>query len=106
VVPTNADIYNAWLWREDAVMQPESRDAYRRLLAQGWTDSTRHFHPDERIYTFWVNENAFRRNAGLRMDFLLISSALSSRLTSAGVDQEYRGRERPSDHAPAWITVD
>jgi exodeoxyribonuclease-3 len=64
VVPTDRDIYNAWAWREDAVMQPETRDAYRRLLAQGWTDSTRHLHPDERIYTFWVNAQYFRRNAG------------------------------------------
>ena len=105
VVPTNADIYNAWLWRSDAVMQPEARDAYRRLLAQGWTDSTRHLHPDERIYTFWVNAGAFLRDAGFRMDFLLISPALVPKLTAAGVDKEYRGRERPSDHAPTWVTL-
>jgi exodeoxyribonuclease-3 len=105
VVPTNADIYNAWLWRWDAVMQPASRDAYRRLLAQGWTDSTRHLHPDEKIYTFWVNANAFHRNAGFRMDFLLLSSALTSRLNGANVDKEFRGRERASDHAPTWITL-
>src|SRR5690348_12363157 len=105
VVPTNADIYNAWLWRLDAVMQPEARDAYRRLLAQGWTDSTRHLHPEERIYTFWVNAGAFLRDAGFRMDFLLISPALVPKLTAAGVDREYRGRERSSDHAPTWITL-
>jgi exodeoxyribonuclease-3 len=105
VVPTNADIYNAWAWRWDAVMQPESREAYRRLLAQGWTDSTRHLHPDDRIYTFWVNAEAFNRNAGFRMDFLLLSPAVTSRLTAAGVDKEFRGRERPSDHAPTWITL-
>ena len=105
VVPTNADIYNAWLWREDAVMQPESRDAYRRLLAQGWTDAARYLHPSEKIYTFWVNENAFRRNAGFRMDFLLLSPAVTARLSATGVDTEFRGRERPSDHAPTWITL-
>jgi exodeoxyribonuclease-3 len=105
VVPTNADIYNAWLWRLDAVMQPEARDAYRRLLAQGWTDSTRHLHPDERIYTFWVNAGAFLRDAGFRMDFLLISPALVPKLTAAGVDKADRGKERPSDHAPTWITL-
>ncbi|MGZ5122174.1 MAG: exodeoxyribonuclease III [Burkholderiales bacterium] len=105
VVPTNADIYNAWAWRWDAVMQPESRAAYKRLLGQGWTDSTRHLHPDERIYTFWVNAEAFNRNAGFRMDFLLLSPAVTSRLTAAGVDKEFRGRERPSDHAPTWITL-
>jgi exodeoxyribonuclease-3 len=64
VVPTDADIYNAWLWRWDAVIQPESRAAYRRLLAQGWTDSTRYLHPNEKIYTYWVDADAFRRNAG------------------------------------------
>lgn len=105
VVPTNFDIYNAWVWRLDAVMQPESRDAYRRLLGQGWTDSTRHLHRDKKIYTFWINTNAFQRNAGFRMDFLLLSSTLVSRLTAAEVDTEFRGRERASDHAPTWITL-
>jgi exodeoxyribonuclease III len=105
VVPTNADIYNAWLWREDAVMQPESRDAYQRLLAQGWTDSTRYLHPEERIYTFWTNASAFARNAGFRMDFLLLNPQLKPRLVATKVDAEYRGRERPSDHAPVWVEL-
>jgi exodeoxyribonuclease-3 len=105
VVPTNSDIYNPWVWRFDAVMQPESRDAYRRLLAQGWIDATRYCHPDERIYTFWVNADAFRRNAGFRMDFLLFSEPLAARLRDAGVDTEYRRRERPSDHAPVWAIL-
>lgn len=105
VVPSDFDIYNAWLWRLDAVMQPETRAAYRKLLAQGWTDSTRHLHPKEKIYTFWVNAGAFQRNAGFRMDFLLLSPTLVPRLTAAGVDTQYRGRERPSDHAPTWITL-
>ena len=106
VVPTNADIYNAWLWRFDAVLQPQTREAYARLLAQGWVDATRHMHPDERVYTFWVNANAFARNAGFRMDFLLLSPNLAARLTAAEVDAEHRGREKPSDHAPVWIELD
>jgi exodeoxyribonuclease III len=106
VVPTNADIYNAWLWRFDAVLKPETRDAYQRLLAQGWVDATRRLHPAERVYTFWVNANAFVRNAGFRMDFLLVSPNLAHRLTAAEVDSEHRGREKPSDHAPVWITVE
>jgi exodeoxyribonuclease III len=105
VVPTSADIYNAWLWRFDAVLQPQTRAAYQRLLAQGWVDSTRHLHPDQRVYTFWVNANAFARNAGFRMDFLLLSPALAHRLTTAEVDAQHRGREKPSDHAPVWITL-
>jgi exodeoxyribonuclease-3 len=105
VVPTDFDIYNAWLWRHDAVMQPETREAYGRLLAQGWVDSARHLYPDKKIYTFWVNANAFKRNAGFRMDFLLLNAALARRLKDAGVDAEYRGREKPSDHAATWITL-
>lgn len=105
VVPTNADIYNWWLWRFDAVMQPETRACWERLLAQGWVDATRKLHPKERIYTFWVNTDAFRRNAGFRMDFLLLSPQLARRLKATGVDAEHRGREKPSDHAPVWIEL-
>ena len=105
VVPTNFDIYNAGAWRFDAVMQPETRAAYQRLLAQGWIDAHRHLHPKTRIYTFWVNEAAFRRNAGFRMDFVLLSPSLLPRLLAAGVDSEHRGREKPSDHAPTWVTL-
>ncbi|HXR56300.1 MAG TPA: exodeoxyribonuclease III [Casimicrobiaceae bacterium] len=105
VVPTDADIYNAHAWRDDAVMQPESREAWQRLLAQGWTDATRALRPRERIYTYWVNAFAFRRNAGFRMDFLLLNGMLAQRLQATGVDAEFRGRERPSDHAAVWITV-
>ena len=106
VVPTNFDIYNAWVWRFDAVMQPETRDAYQRLLAQGWIDSARHLYPTEKIYTFWVNDRAFQRNAGFRMDFLLLNASLVTRLRAMKVDTEFRGRERASDHAPTWITLD
>jgi exodeoxyribonuclease-3 len=105
VVPTDVDIYNRWLWRFDAVMQPQTRDAYRRLLAQGWTDATRRLHPDERIYTYWVNAHAFQRNQGFRMDFLLLNAKATSRLIAAGVDTAYRGREKPSDHAPTWVDL-
>ena len=105
VVPTNADIYNAGSWRFDAVLQPETRALHARLMQQGWVDATRALHPKERIYTFWVNEFAFRRNAGFRMDFLLLSPALAPRLLQAEVDAEHRGREKPSDHAPVWIRL-
>jgi exodeoxyribonuclease III len=106
VVPTKNDIYNAWLWRFDAVMQPETRERWERLLAQGWVDATRRLHPDERVYTFWVNTEAFHRNAGFRMDFLLLDPVLARRLKSTGVDAEHRGREKPSDHAPVWVELD
>lgn len=107
VVPTNEDIYNAGSWRFDAVLQPETRLAYRQLLAQGWTDAARHLHPSGRreLYTFWVNDQAFRRNAGFRMDMLLLSPGLRGRLTSCNVDADHRGREKASDHAPVWVEI-
>jgi exodeoxyribonuclease-3 len=102
VVPTKADIYNEWLWRHDAVVQPETRAAFGRLLDQGWIDATRHFHPQERIYTFWVNDAAFRRNAGFRMDFVLVTPNLAGALIDTGVDTAERGKDKASDHAPVW----
>ncbi|MGZ5269900.1 MAG: exodeoxyribonuclease III [Ramlibacter sp.] len=105
VVPTDFDIDNAWAWQWDAVMQPQTRRAYEALLAQGWTDATRHLHPHERIYTYWVHTEAFRRNAGFRMDFLLASPDLRDRLAATGVDTGHRGREKPSDHAPVWLEL-
>ncbi|MBK0394091.1 exodeoxyribonuclease III [Ramlibacter algicola] len=106
VVPTNADIYNWWVWQHDAVLQPETRALHEKLLAQGWTDATRHLHPADRIYTFWVNAAAHARNAGFRMDFLLLNAAALALLRATGVDHEHRGREKPSDHAPVWIELD
>ena len=106
VVPTDFDIYNTRSWLKDALLQPESRAAYVRLLAQGWTDAIRHLHPDEPIYTFWdYFRDAWGRNAGLRIDHLLLSPPLAPRLRAAGVDREVRGREGASDHAPTWIEL-
>src|SRR6185437_12950246 len=90
----------------DALFRVEVRDAFRRLMAQGWTDALRTLHPGERIYTFWdYFRNAYARDAGLRIDHLLLSPALAPRLTSAGVDRDVRGWEKASDHAPVWIEL-
>ncbi len=105
VIPTDFDIYNPAWWRFDAVMQAQTRDAYRRLLAQGWMDAARQLYPGERMYTYWVDDNAFIKNKGMRLDFLLLSAPLQMLLTAAGVDTEYRGRESASDHAPAWVAL-
>lgn len=108
VVPTNdrADIYSAKSWLNDALLQPESRDAYQRLLAQGWTDAIHHLHPDEPMYTYWdYFRNRWERNSGLRIDHLLLNPAATRRLAQAGVDRAVRGREKPSDHAPAWVEL-
>jgi exodeoxyribonuclease-3 len=106
VVPTDLDIYPTKSWAKDALLQPESRAAFRRLLDQGWTDAIRTLHPAEPMYTFWdYKRDRWRRNAGLRLDHLLLSAPLASRLADAGVDRDVRGQERASDHAPAWITL-
>lgn len=107
VVPTDFDIYNQRSWLKDALLQPESRECYRRLLAQGWVDALRSKHPDERIYTFWdYFRQSWARNAGLRIDHLLLNATLAPRLADAGVDRWVRDLDKPSDHAPTWITLD
>ena len=105
VVPTDFDIYNPGWWRLDAVMQPQPRDAYARLLSQGWMDSARVLHPTQRMYTYWVNERSFRQGKGMRLDFLLLNAYLRPLVKAAGVDADYRSREKPSDHAPAWVVL-
>jgi exodeoxyribonuclease III len=105
-VPTDLDAYKPERWVGDAVFFPETKDLYRRLVEQGWTDALRKMHPDEVIYTYWdYFRNAFGRNAGLRMDHLLLSPALASRLVAAGVNRDVRSWEKTSDHAPTWIEL-
>ena len=107
VAPTEIDIYPTTSWKNDALVQPESRSAYARLVKQGWTDALRESHPDERIYTFWhYMRNRWQRNAGLRLDHLLLSPDLAARLHSCGVDREERGKPGASDHAPVWATLE
>ena len=107
VVPTDFDIYNPKSWRKDALLQPETRERYRRLLEQGWVDSIRHLHPDAAVYTFWdYFRQHWQRNCGLRIDHLLLNSQLAPALVSAGVDAWVRGEEGASDHAPTWIELD
>ncbi|PJI39628.1 exodeoxyribonuclease III [Ferrovibrio sp.] len=106
VMPTELDVYKAENWKNDALFRPEIRKAYATLVKQGWTDALRELHPDERIYTFWdYFRNAWPRNAGLRIDHLLLNAPLVKRLKQAGVDSEVRGWEKTSDHAPVWIEV-
>jgi exodeoxyribonuclease III len=107
VVPTDFDIYNPRSWLKDALLQPESRASYRRLLDQGWVDSIRHLHPDDAIFTFWdYFRKHWDRNAGLRIDHLLLNPQLAPCLVEAGVDRWVRGQDKASDHAPTWIRLD
>ncbi|WP_313512273.1 exodeoxyribonuclease III [Pseudomonas sp.] len=107
VVPTDLDIYNTRSWMKDALLQPESRECYQRLLAQGWTDALRVRFPEERIYTFWdYFRQHWQKNSGLRIDHLLLSTDLKSSLKDAGVDRWVRDLAHTSDHAPAWISLE
>jgi exodeoxyribonuclease-3 len=102
VIPEEIDVYRPESWVDDALFRPESRAAYRRLLAQGWTDAIRHLDPHGRVYTYWdYFRNAWGRNAGLRIDHLLLNPAAARRLAAAGVDRDVRGWDKTSDHAPA-----
>jgi exodeoxyribonuclease-3 len=106
VVPTDADIYSPASWLDNALLQPEPRAAYARLLDQGWADAVRELHPGEPIYTFWdFRRNRWPRNAGLRIDHLLLSKPLQSRLKTAGVDTAVRAMDNASDHAPVWAEL-
>ena len=106
VVPTDFDIYNPKSWRRDALLQPASREAYARLLKQGWTDSIRTLYPESQIFTFWdYFRNHWLRDAGLRIDHLLLNKAAASRLKGGGVDRWVRGEPGASDHAPTWIEL-
>jgi exodeoxyribonuclease-3 len=106
VAPTELDIYPTKSWDKDALIQPKSRAAFKSLVAQGWTDAIRHLHPTRPMFTFWdYKRNRWPRDAGLRLDHLLVSPVLAPRLKKAGVDRTVRGEEGASDHAPAWILL-
>jgi len=105
VVPTDRDIYPSKSWSKNALLQPESRACFQRLLDQGWVDAIRTRHPDAPMYTFWdYKRDRWQRDAGLRIDFLLLNRLAAERLIDSGVDREVRGEEDASDHAPVWAT--
>ncbi|SFP34719.1 exodeoxyribonuclease III [Sphingomonas rubra] len=106
VIANDDDTFSVRAMQDDALMQPESRAAYRRLLASGWTDSLRTRHPTGGVWTFWdYQAGAWARDAGFRIDHLLLSPPAADRLVDAGVDKEFRGREKASDHAPTWVSL-
>ena len=106
VIPTERDVYKPERWVDDALFRIEVREAFARLTRQGWIDGIRALHPDAQIYTFWdYFRNAFGRDAGLRIDHLLLNPAVAGRLLDAGVDRNVRGWEKASDHAPTWVEL-
>jgi bifunctional non-homologous end joining protein LigD len=106
VMPTELDTYKPEKYINNALFRPESRQAYKELVAQGWTDAIRKVYPNERVYTFWdYMRNAYGRNAGLRLDHFLLNPKVADRLINAGVDKQVRGWDKASDHAPVWIEL-
>jgi exodeoxyribonuclease-3 len=106
VIPNDDDTYSVRAMQDDALMQPESRAGFRALLAQGWTDALRTRHPGGGVWTFWdYQAGAWQRDAGFRIDHLLLSPVAADRLIDASVDKAYRGREKASDHAPTWVEL-
>jgi exodeoxyribonuclease-3 len=107
VVPEDRDVFSIRATANDAVCQPETRQAYRRILHQGWTDALRALHPrEEKLYTFWdYTAGCWQRDLGFRLDHLLCSPEATDRLEGAGVDKWARAQEKASDHAPTWIEL-
>ncbi|WP_428329452.1 exodeoxyribonuclease III [Mucilaginibacter sp.] len=106
VMPTEIDVYKPERWVDDALFRPETRQAFKTLVDQGWTDAIRKLHPNEKIYTFYdYFRDAYGRDAGLRIDHFLLNPQLSDRLISAQVDRHVRGWEKSSDHCPVWIEL-
>ena len=107
VIPTDEDVFSVRAMAHDALMQPESRAALRNIVHQGWTDAIRARFPEGAVYTFWdYTAGAWQRDAGFRIDHLLLSPQAADRLLDAGVDKEYRGREKASDHAATWVVLE
>jgi exodeoxyribonuclease-3 len=107
VVPEDRDVFSMKAAANDALVQPETRAAWRQLIHQGWTDALRAFHPeDDRLYTFWdYTAGCWQRDAGYRIYHLLCSPEAIDRVKAAGVDRWARGEEKASDHAPTWVEV-
>lgn len=106
IIPTEQDVYKPEKWKDDALFRPEVRKAFTDLIKNGWTDSIRTLFPDTEIYTFWdYMRKAYERNAGLRLDHILLSPYLKSTLIKGGVDKYVRGWDKSSDHAPVWIEI-
>jgi exodeoxyribonuclease-3 len=106
VMPTEIDVYKPERWVDDALFRPETRQAFKTLVEQGWTDAIRKLYPNQVIYTFFdYFRDAYKRNAGLRIDHFLLSPKLEGRLKAAGVDHNVRGWEKSSDHCPVWIEL-
>ena len=106
VIPHDDDVWSVKAMQDDALMQPESRTAYARLLADGWTDAIRTHNPRGGVWTYWdYQAGAWQRDHGFRIDHILLSPECADRLEACGIDKTYRGREKASDHTPVWVRL-
>jgi exodeoxyribonuclease-3 len=106
VIPRDNDVWAVKAMQDDALMQPGSREAYSRLLGDGWCDALGTLNPSGGVWTYWdYQAGALQRDHGFRIDHMLLSPELADRLQSAGVDKNHREREKPSDHAPVWVEL-
>ena len=106
VIPMPEDARRPDIWTGDALYQPESRAAFRRLINLGLTDAIRATEPAPETYTFWdYQAGAWPKNNGIRIDHILLSPQAADCLTRAGIDKSTRGWEKPSDHVPVWIEL-
>lgn len=107
IIPTAFDVYKPERWEDNALYRTEVKTAYKQILKKGWTDAIRTLYPEETVYTFWdYLYNSYSRNAGMRLDHILLSPYLAENLKSGGVDKHVRGWEKSSDHAPVWIMLE
>ena len=106
VIPEDDDCYDPRAWQMDALFQPESRAAFRRVECLGFTDAFRACHAETQQYTFWdYQAGAWQKDHGIRIDHILLSPQAGDRLSGCGIDKHVRGREKPSDHVPVWCEV-
>ncbi len=106
IAPEERDVHDPKAWEGQVLFSPPEREAFRKLLQLGLSDSFRLFDQPEKSYTWWdYRMNAFRRNMGLRIDHILLSAALAKTCKSCLIDKEARKRERPSDHAPVIVEI-
>ena len=107
IIPTPEDVFNPKAWMEDALFQPESRAALRKLEYLGFADAFRACHAEPRQYTFWdYQAGAWQKNNGIRIDHIFLSPQAADRLRGSGIDKHLRGEDKPSDHVPVWCELD
>jgi exodeoxyribonuclease-3 len=107
IIPEPHDVHDPKAWMMDALFQPESRAALRRLEYLGYTDAFRACHAEPNQYTFWdYQAGAWQKNKGIRIDHILLSPQAADRLKACEIEKQVRDRDKPSDHVPVWCELD